>query len=99
MDVGAPTDRCEYLSTETFADTVPNYPMLPRVTKTLSRQDIDRHAKRAGATDTSAADPDARPLTDEELLLTSPIVYGFSFTDKEFCEYYIRALFCVLSKR
>ncbi|KAH9903164.1 P-loop containing nucleoside triphosphate hydrolase protein [Cubamyces lactineus] len=73
---------------KTFADTVPNYPMLPRVTKTLSRQDIDRHARRA-ATGTSTVDPDARPLTDEELLLTSPIVYGFSFTDKEFLEFIV----------
>ncbi|KAI0325822.1 P-loop containing nucleoside triphosphate hydrolase protein [Cubamyces sp. BRFM 1775] len=73
---------------KTFADTVPNYPMLPRVTKTLSRQDIDRHARRT-VSGTSTGDPDARPLTDEELLLTSPIVYGFSFTDKEFLEFIV----------
>ncbi|KAI9068180.1 P-loop containing nucleoside triphosphate hydrolase protein [Trametes sanguinea] len=73
---------------KTFADTVPNYPMLPRVTKTLSGQDIDRHARRATAS-ASTPDPDARPLTDEELLLTSPIVYGFSFSDKEFLEFIV----------
>ncbi|KAI8996643.1 P-loop containing nucleoside triphosphate hydrolase protein [Trametes punicea] len=73
---------------KTFADTVPNYPMLPRVTKTLSGQDIDRHARRTTA-NAATQDPDARPLTDEELLLTPPIVYGFSFSDKEFLEFIV----------
>ncbi|CDO77722.1 hypothetical protein BN946_scf184969.g73 [Trametes cinnabarina] len=73
---------------KTFADTVPNYPMLPWVSKTLSGQDIDRHARRAIAR-ASTPDPDARALTDEELLLTSPIVYGFSFSDKEFLEFIV----------
>ena len=69
---------------ETFADTVPNYPMLPRVSKNLAGQDIDRHAQRSQA---RLAEADMRELTDEELLLTSPIVYGFSFSDKQWCEY------------
>ncbi len=69
---------------ETFADTVPNYPMLPRVSKNLAGQDIDRHAQRARV---QLGDVDKRDLTDEELLLTSPIVYGFSFSDKQWCEY------------
>ena len=69
---------------ETFADTVPNYAMLPRVTKTLSGQDIDRHAQRANAS--AAANVETRELTEEELLLTSPIVYGFSFADKQWRE-------------
>ncbi|KAL1948228.1 hypothetical protein VTO73DRAFT_12303 [Trametes versicolor] len=73
---------------KTFADTVPNYPMLPRVSKTLSGQDIDRHARRAAAA-TSSADPDARELTDEELILTSPIVYGFGFADKQWLEFIV----------
>ncbi|KAI0634500.1 P-loop containing nucleoside triphosphate hydrolase protein [Trametes polyzona] len=73
---------------KTFADTVPNYPMLPRVTKTLSGQDIDRHARRA-ATNAAIPDADARELTDEELLLTPPIVYGFSFTDKQWLEFIV----------
>ncbi len=60
--------------------------MLPRVSKTLSGQDIDRHARRA-AVATSSTDPDARELTDEELILTSPIVYGFGFADKQWREY------------
>ena len=71
------------LVTETFADMVPNYAMLPRVTKNLAGQDIDRHAQRAQGAQASA---DARELTDDELLLTPPIVYGFSFTDKQWRE-------------
>ncbi|KAI0816845.1 P-loop containing nucleoside triphosphate hydrolase protein [Trametes gibbosa] len=73
---------------KTFGDTVPNYPMLPRVSKSLSGQEIDRHAKRAAATITGA-DPDARDLTEEELLLTPPIVYGFSFSDKQWLEFIV----------
>ena len=66
--------------------------MLPRVTKDLSGQDIDRHARRAQV---AASDKDTRELTDEELLLTSPIVYGFSFSDKQFCEYILSYLWCL----
>ncbi|KAI0672077.1 P-loop containing nucleoside triphosphate hydrolase protein [Trametes maxima] len=73
---------------KTFADTVPNYPMLPRVKKSLSGQDIDRHARRAAGV-TGAVDPDARELTEDELLLTSPIVYGFSFSDKQWLEFIV----------
>ena len=58
--------------------------MLPRVSKNLAGQDIDRHAQRSQA---RLAEADMRELTDEELLLTSPIVYGFSFSDKQWCEY------------
>ena len=70
---------------ETFADVVPNYPMLPRVSKDLAGQDIDRHAARARGV-APGTGTDSRPLTEEELLLTSPIVYGFSFGDKQWCE-------------
>ncbi len=59
--------------------------MLPRVTKNLAGQDIDRHAQRANAIVVVDAAPN-RELTDEELMLTSPIVYGFSFSDKQWCE-------------
>ena len=58
--------------------------MLPRVSKNLAGQDIDRHAQRSQA---RLAEADMRELTNEELLLTSPIVYGFSFSDKQWCEY------------
>ena len=71
------------MHTETFADTVPNYLMLPRVGKNLAGQDIDRHAARARG----VSGADARELTDDELLLTSPIVYGFSFSDKQWCKF------------
>ncbi|KAI1787039.1 P-loop containing nucleoside triphosphate hydrolase protein [Ganoderma leucocontextum] len=73
---------------KTFADTVPNYPMLPRVMKNLAGQDIDRHAQRANATAVVDATLN-RELTDEELLLTSPIVYGFSFADKQWFEFIV----------
>ena len=29
-----------------------------------------------------------KPLSDEELILTSPILYGFSLSDKIWCMYY-----------
>ena len=73
---------CAGSPTETFADTVPNYPMLPRVSKNLAGQDIDRHAARAQG----IAGTESRELTTDELLLTSPVVYGFSFADKQWCE-------------
>ena len=69
--------------------------MLPRVTKNLAGQDIDRHAQRANAV--VVADPSTdRELTEEELLLTSPIVYGFSFADKQWCECFL-CVFLALS--
>lgn len=71
--------------TETFVDTAPNYPRFPQVTKTLSGQDIDRHALRDGAIAEESLE--SRELTEEELTLTSPIVYGFSLSDKYWCEY------------
>ena len=77
-----PADWYACVCAETFADTVPNYAMLPRVRKNLAGQEIDRHAARANGV---APGLDTRELTDEELLLTSPIVYGFSFSDKQWC--------------
>ena len=88
-------------STETFADMVPNYPMLPRVSKDLAGQDIDRHAARArGVAPGTGSGTGSRPLTDEELLLTSPIVYGFSFGDKQWCECpHLCSLFLIRGRR
>ncbi|OBZ76249.1 hypothetical protein A0H81_02954 [Grifola frondosa] len=77
---------------KTFADIVPNYPKLPHVTKTLSGQDIDRHALRANsvaATSVMIPSAETRELTEDELMLTSPIVYGFSFADKQWLEFAI----------
>lgn len=70
---------------KTFVDTAPNYPRFPQVTKTLSGQDIDRHALRDGAIAEESLD--SRELTEEELILTSPIVYGFSLSDKYWLEF------------
>ncbi|KAI0752423.1 P-loop containing nucleoside triphosphate hydrolase protein [Daedaleopsis nitida] len=72
---------------KTFADTVPNYPTLPRVMKNLAGQDIDRHARRARQA--NAHSEDIRELTEDELLLTPPIVYGFSFADKHWLEFIV----------
>ena len=66
----------------TFADTAPNYPRFPYVTKTLDGKEIDKHARRNGVFLEGQSVPGPRPLTDEELLLTTPIVYGFSLTEK-----------------
>ncbi|KAH9934468.1 P-loop containing nucleoside triphosphate hydrolase protein [Epithele typhae] len=73
---------------KTFADTVPNYPMLPRVSKNIAGQEIDRHAARA-AGGAPKDDVETRELTDDELFLTSPIVYGFSFADKQWFEFIV----------
>ncbi|PCH35814.1 nucleoside triphosphate hydrolase protein [Wolfiporia cocos MD-104 SS10] len=74
---------------KTFAETVPNYGQLPHVTKTLSGRIIDRHSRRArqyGAKKDKNVE-DIRELTDEELLLATPIVYGFSLSDKQWLEF------------
>ncbi|KAH9922160.1 P-loop containing nucleoside triphosphate hydrolase protein [Amylocystis lapponica] len=75
---------------QTFVDIVPNYPKFPVVTKTLSGDDIDRHARRLGlvAAGQSITD-DTRELTEEELVLASPVVYGFSLGDKQWLEFSI----------
>lgn len=56
---------------------MPNYE-LPIVVRTLSGDDVDRHMRMA---DKGSSDP-APQLTDADLMLTSPIVYGFSLADK-----------------
>ncbi|KAI0922610.1 hypothetical protein AcV5_009538 [Taiwanofungus camphoratus] len=74
----------------TFIDIVPNYPMFPMVRKTLSGEEIDRHALRAGAgaSDTEWFSPaGSSELSDEEYMLTSPIVYGFSLLNKQWLEF------------
>ena len=75
----------------TFADTAPNYPRFPYVTKTLDGKEIDKHARRNGVSLEGQSAPGPRPLTDEELLLTTPIVYGFSLTDKHWSTSYALA--------
>ncbi|KAH9835014.1 P-loop containing nucleoside triphosphate hydrolase protein [Rhodofomes roseus] len=72
---------------KTFADTAPNYPRFPYVTKTLDGKEIDKHARRAGVSADGQTGSEVRELTDDELLLTTPIVYGFSLTDKQWMEF------------
>ena len=73
----------------TFAKTLPNY-RLPVVTKALTGEDIDKHPRKLSALRekvTEAADSMILDLSDEELTLASPIVYGFSLTSKHWCTF------------
>ena len=51
--------------------------------KTLGNVEIDRHVLRLSA-DSSQLEDVVNPheLTDEQLMLTTPILYGFSLSDK-----------------
>ncbi|EMD36673.1 hypothetical protein CERSUDRAFT_114625 [Gelatoporia subvermispora B] len=69
-----------------FASMNPNYVWMNTVTKTLSGQEIDRHALR---TNLSPSSDKQNQLTDDELLLTTPLVYGFSLGDKQWLEFAI----------
>lgn len=57
----------------------PNY-TLPAVVRTLTGVNVDRHIRKQAIVPAKSAKFQA--LTDEALLLTSPIVYGFSLSDK-----------------
>lgn len=53
------------------------------VVKTLENVDIDRHVLRLSAEASERGDVvQADELTDEQLMLTTPILYGFSLSDK-----------------
>ncbi|THH28748.1 hypothetical protein EUX98_g5449 [Antrodiella citrinella] len=75
----------------TFADTVPNYDKFPIVHKTLSGVEIDRHALRNMNIATFKPDPEASlpELSDDQLMLTTPILYGFSLSDKQWLEFVV----------
>lgn len=75
---------------KTFAETVPNYDKFPLVLKTLSGVDIDRHVLRVTGGVPQQEEP-VKPedLTDDELMLTTPIVYGFSLADKLWVEFVV----------
>ena len=83
---------------ETFAETVPNYDKFPIVHKTLAGVEIDRHALRtatAGKQETETAPPE---LSDDQLMLTTPILYGFSLSDKQWRASNILLLPCIRAK-
>lgn len=69
--------------TETFIESNPNY-NLPNVIKTLDDVDIEKHKTSYGKAEESG-DPSITIVSDEHLLLTSPILYGFSLADKLWC--------------
>ncbi|TCD68283.1 hypothetical protein EIP91_011249 [Steccherinum ochraceum] len=74
---------------KTFAETVPNYDKFPIVHKSLSGIEIDRHALRTSTT-TPKVEPEAvTELTEDELMLTTPILYGFSLSDKLWLEFVV----------
>ncbi|KZT08231.1 P-loop containing nucleoside triphosphate hydrolase protein [Laetiporus sulphureus 93-53] len=76
---------------KTFAESMPGYTKLPKVLKTLSGSDIDRYALNAdlAASGTQQWTTEVNDLSEEELLLTTPIVYGFSLSDKSWFEFAI----------
>ncbi|GBE80374.1 hypothetical protein SCP_0300890 [Sparassis crispa] len=69
-----------------FQDLVPHY-KLPIVTKAMCGHRIDKFAVRAGAIANSLSP--VVDLTEMDLLLTSPIIYGFSLSDKQWLEFII----------
>ncbi|KAI0786664.1 P-loop containing nucleoside triphosphate hydrolase protein [Abortiporus biennis] len=73
---------------KSFAECVPNYDKFPIVHKTLAGGEIDRHVLRLTAgTDQQEQAIDKDDLTDEHLMLTTPILYGFSLSDKLWLEF------------
>lgn len=74
---------------ETFAKTLANY-VFPIVSKALTGEDIDKHPRKFGASHSNAQKDDIAPeseLSDQELMLASPITYGFSLADKQWCKF------------
>lgn len=78
---GLPALTC--FITETFIEINPNY-NLPNVIKTLDDVDIEKHKTSYGKAE-ETDDPSISIVSDEHLLLTSPILYGFSLADKLWC--------------
>ncbi|KZT08241.1 P-loop containing nucleoside triphosphate hydrolase protein [Laetiporus sulphureus 93-53] len=76
---------------KTFAESRPNYEKLPRVIRTLSGCVIDKHTLSTSLTTSSAwqSTTSIADLSEEELLLTTPVVYGFSLSDKRWLEFAI----------
>ena len=74
---------------ETFADNMPNYDKMTRVTKTLSGKDIDRHAMRTEATTSLEKLATIDDLTEDQLMLAPPSLHGFSLSDKEWRAYWV----------
>ena len=67
---------------------MPNYDRIGYARKTLKGVEIDRAAIRA----ITGASPHDNPLgkledlTDDDLVLSPPTLYGFSLSDKQWCE-------------
>ena len=69
----------------TFRRINANYPM--QQIKEAPEEDPDSDEEKGKAGDAAAAERVSESkLTDDDLLLASPIVYGFSFADKLWCK-------------
>jgi len=82
--------------TDTFQQIIPNY-QFPIVTKTLTGEDVDRHlrvrhadnnfnASHATDQEDDPVHPAWQNIIESDLLLASPLVYGFSLADKLWLE-------------
>ncbi|KAI0697369.1 P-loop containing nucleoside triphosphate hydrolase protein [Cytidiella melzeri] len=71
-----------------FEDNIPNYDKMSQVTKTLKGVEIDRFSMR---TTTAITSQDKlgklEDLTDDDLMLSPPTLYGFSLSDKQWLEF------------
>lgn len=62
---------------------MPNYDRMSVVTKNLAGRDIDRHVLRADANVLQEKLASVEELTEDELMLAPPNLYGFSLSDKD----------------
>lgn len=75
-----------------FGQSMPNYDKMTYVTRNLAGKDIDRHVMR---TESSAEQEKLAwidELSDDELMLAPPTLFGFSLADKEWRKYHILAI-------
>lgn len=83
----------------TLEETNPNYP-LPEVTKGLDFEDLEKNEASYDDDDESVGNKSDQEviLDDAQLTFTSPIVYGFSLSDKCWRKhYYILMLSLILT--
>ncbi|KZT08232.1 P-loop containing nucleoside triphosphate hydrolase protein [Laetiporus sulphureus 93-53] len=76
---------------KTFVEHWPNYAKHPEITRTLLGGNIEKHTLNSNlaASNGQTSTTGATGLSEEELLLTTPVVYGFSLSDKRWLEFAI----------
>lgn len=67
---------------------MPNYDKMSLVTKSLTGREVDRYWIRSDPSDAQEKLATVDDLTDEELMLTPPNLFGFSLADKEWRKQY-----------